>query len=81
MEKYIGAVVRKSFQLEIVAEIGPFENFGPQSNFVQYINEKDSFEKIKTILTPQGNLSWMLVNSHQITLMFEHEKLFFSDRK
>ena len=28
-------------------------------------------------MTPQGNLSWMLVNPHQITLMFEHEKIFF----
>ena len=49
MNKYVGVVVRKSFQLEIVTEIGPFENFGPQSNFVQYINEKLAFKKIKTI--------------------------------
>ena len=29
MKKYIGAVLRKSSQLELVAEIGPFENSLP----------------------------------------------------
>ena len=51
MKKYIGAVVRKSFQREIITEIGPFENFGPLQKKIQYINEKAPFKKkIKTIL-------------------------------
>ena len=35
MGKHIGAVLRKSFQLAIVAEIGPLENFGPLQKKVQ----------------------------------------------
>ena len=35
MKKYIGAVLRKSSQLELVAEIGPFENPLPVSKTQQ----------------------------------------------
>ena len=49
MKKYIGAVLRKSFQLELVAEIGPFENPLPaQKNQRKYI-EKLPLKKNKTI--------------------------------
>ena len=51
VKKYIEAMVRKSFQLELVTEIGPFENNWTLTNFVHYIDEKDSLKKIKTILT------------------------------
>ena len=47
MKKYIGAVLRKSSQLELVAEIGPLENALPaQKNQRNYI-EKSSLKKIK----------------------------------
>jgi len=40
MEKYVGAVLRKSFQLELVAEIGPFENpLSAQKNQRKYIEK------------------------------------------
>ena len=49
MKKYIGAVLRKSFQLELVAEIGPFENpLSAQKKQRKYI-EKLTLKKNKTI--------------------------------
>ena len=47
--KYIGAVGRKSFELEIVAEIGSFQIFYRLQKKTHKINEKDSLKKIKTI--------------------------------
>ena len=47
VKKCVGAVLRKSSQLELVAEIGPLENVLPaQKNQRNYI-EKSSLKKIK----------------------------------
>ena len=46
MKKYIGAVLRKSSQLELVAEIGPFENPLPAHKNQR---RKLTFKKNKTI--------------------------------
>ena len=53
MKKYIGAVLRKSSQLELVAEIGPFENPLP----VQKNNKESSILLKKLYISPTASYS------------------------
>ena len=70
MEKYVGAVVRKSFQLEIVAEIDVFEKISPLTNFVQYINEKLAFKKKKNYM-----VSWIYSEFQIRTILTKNKKI------
>ena len=51
MKKYVGAVVRKSFQLAIAAEQDHFENKIPMAKNTQLFLHTGGLNKNKTILT------------------------------